>query len=60
MNSFALANQSPVSALRERPVGQARVPSYWHADRTAIDELDDQRIGGHCHPLRSRPGRITP
>ena len=47
MDSFALADQPPVPALGQAPMGKPWVPRDWNGNSSAVHELHRERILAH-------------
>src|SRR6266511_457316 len=44
VNPLAAADQPPRLAFLVRRVDESRIPGKWHRDRTAVTQIDGQRV----------------
>ena len=59
MDAFALADEPPLSALCQAPMGEPRVLRDWNGNRSTVDEFNGERIFGYRDALCPRLGQIT-
>ena len=59
VDAFPAPDQPPVRTLGGRPMYKARVPGQGHANGSAVDEVNHQRVVRDCHLLGKRRPQLT-